>query len=79
MTPEERSGLDALRKFLKPTFRGKIRGLIFRLRRMLFPPKPIQLFRSGDLIWISGQEKIVAKCRGPFVEFTDGTEMTVAL
>jgi hypothetical protein len=78
MNNEERAGLEALRKFLRPTLRGKIRGVAYRTMRRLFPPKETPRFVAGDILELNGQEKVVAKCRGRFVEFTDGSEMVVA-
>jgi len=77
MDRDAQEGLEALRHFLRPTIRGKARAAALRLRRKLFPPKPIPLFRAGDIVSMNGHELTVRKCRGRVVEFTDGTEMVV--
>lgn len=78
MNKHEQAGLDALRDFLRPTLRGKVRSLAHRMQRRLFPPKETPRFIAGDILEFKGQQKIVAKCRGRFVEFTDGSEMVVS-
>jgi hypothetical protein len=79
MTPDDYQEFkDSLRAFLQPTIRGKIRALSRRLVLRLFPVKETPRFRVGDILSFNEQEKTVAKCRGRFVEFTDGSEMVVA-
>jgi hypothetical protein len=39
MNEQERDGLEALRKFLRPTLRGKVRALALQMQRRLFPAR----------------------------------------
>ena len=78
MSEDVREFLAAYRRFVRPTLRGKIRAAASRLSRKLFPPKPIPRFRPGDIVSMNGRELTVRKCRGRFVEFTDGSEAVVS-
>ena len=71
---ESQKALEAVRKFLRPTIRGKVRAL----SRKLFPLKPCRLgIEPGDMVNVNGRELEVRRTRGRFVEFTDGSEMVI--
>ncbi len=78
MSQELAEGIEELRRFLRPTFRGWVRRKFFALRSMLFPAKPIPFCRAGDVITIDGHGEFeVGKVVGRTIHLTNGTVITV--
>jgi hypothetical protein len=77
MDSEAQDGLEALRKFLRPTLRGWFRKNFLRLKNSLFPPKPTPLFRTGDMITMNDQEFEIGRVQGRVLHLTNGAQITV--
>ena len=77
LTPQE--FVEEIRKFLRPTWRGKLRGLWYRFKRRFERPSlPGHGLAVGDTIWFNEREwRVEEIIDRRSIQLEDGTRITV--